>query len=66
MRRSIGPGPRGEFVDKVVAGVEEFLWGDLAGCAEGGGVSYWGPAVAEGVEGGMDKVHDTEVFNIKV
>lgn len=57
MGRGIGPGPGGEFVDEVVASVEEFFGGDLAGGAEGGGISDGGPAVAEGVEGGVDEVH---------
>lgn len=53
----VGPGPGGEFVDKVVAREDEFFGGDLAGGAEGGGVGDGGPAVAEGVEGGVDYVH---------
>lgn len=54
----VGPGPGGEFVDEVVAGEDEFFGGDLAGGAEGGGVGDGGPAVAEGVESGVDYVHD--------
>lgn len=52
--RGIGPGPGGELVNKIVAGKYEFFGCHLARCAEGGGVRDWGPAVAEGVEGGMD------------
>jgi len=55
--RGIGPGPGGEFVDEVVACGNEFFGGDLAGGAEGGGVGDGCPAVAEGVEGGVDDVH---------
>lgn len=54
---SIGPGPGREFVYEVVAGEEELLGGDLAGGAEGGGVGDRGPAVAEGIECGMEEVH---------
>ena len=37
--------------------MQEFFGGDLAGGSEGGGVGDGGPAVAEGVEGGVDYVH---------
>lgn len=49
--RGVGPGPGGEFVNEVVAGVDEFFGCHLARGAEGGGVRDWGPAVAESVEG---------------
>ena len=52
-----GPSPGGELVDEVVACKDEFFGGYLAGCAEGGGVGYWGPFVAEDVEGGADGLH---------
>lgn len=54
---SVGPGPGGEFVNEVVAGEYEFFGCHLACCAEGGGVGDGGPAVTEGVEGGVDYVH---------
>lgn len=53
----IGPGPGGEFVDEVVAREDELFGRDLACVAEGGGVGDGGPAVAEGVEGGVYDVH---------
>ena len=56
-RGGVSPGPGGKFVDEVVAGVEEFFGGDLAGGAEGGGMGDGGPAVAKGIEGGVDEVH---------
>ena len=52
------PGPGWEFVDEVVAGEDKFFGGDLASCTEGGGVGDGGEAVAEGVEGGVDDIHD--------
>lgn len=52
--RGIGPGPGGKLVNKVVAGKYELFGCHLARCAEGGSVRDWGPAVSEGVEGGMD------------
>ena len=52
--RRVGPGPGGEFVDQVVAGEYEFFGCHLPGATEGGGVGDGGPAVAEGVEGGVD------------
>ena len=51
------PGPGGELVDEVVAGEEEFVRGDLAGLAEGGGVGDGRPFVAEGGEFGVEGLH---------
>lgn len=51
------PGPGGKLVDEVVARQDELLWGDLTGCAEGGGMRYWSPAVPQGGEGGVEDVH---------
>ena len=42
--------------------MEEFFGGDLARCAESGGMVDGSPAVAEGVEGGVNEVHDGNVL----
>lgn len=52
-----GPGPGREFVDEVVARLQEFVRGDLAVGAEGGGVVDGGPFVAEDGEVGAEGLH---------
>src|SRR5277367_3867133 len=56
-RGGIRPRPSRKFVDKVVAGEQEFVRGDLPRRTEGGSVGYGGVGVAELVEGGVDDVH---------
>lgn len=55
--RGISPGPGGELVDDVVACEDKFFGGDLACVAESRGVRYWGPAISESREGGVEDVH---------
>ncbi len=56
-RGGVGPGPCGELVDEVVACEDELFGCHLTGVAEGGGVGNGRPAVAKGIEGGVDDVH---------
>ena len=55
--RGVGPGPRGEFVDEVVACGEEFGGRDLPGGAEGRSVGDGGVGVAQLVQAGAKDVH---------